>query len=837
MNRDEQNSEALLDNAIDAVRGQTLDETSLDASRRRVWDRLSEGSAMRGERLTGCEDFQRLFALYRAGSLDADRKMLLEDHVNECVACRRALHGEVKAAAPGVVEMPRRRPAIARWAAAAAVVVGVAGASWYGWQNFGPAPAGARATVLAATGEVYRLNGATLVPAGIGAQLADREVLRTGGGAHASVRLQDGSVVEVSERAAFSVSATRRDTTVHLDRGQIIVEAAKRRTGHLYVASADSRVSVTGTVFSVNRGFKGSRVSVVEGEVHVDHNGGSSVLHAGDQVSTNAAIGKTAITDEIAWSRNFDQHLAMLRQFTELKGKLEQVRLPGLRYGSRLLDSVPEGTTAFVSVPNVGRAISDVQRIIKDQAAASPELQTMLRTQMPEFEKVASHLSQVSEYLGEEVVVAFQPCKGFCGVLIAEVHRPGLREYLEKLNDGDLNKLRFEFPGNRMVVGEQAPLVEAAVRGGSRFSQTPFGQKIGDAYKRGVGSLLAADLEAIMIEAKQTDDGFREFAGMGMDDARLFLAELRESGNQTQYSASVGFAGARRGIAAWLAEPGPMGSLSFIGPDAQFAASFVVKDAARVLREVLAFADGPDRSRLTLQEFESVTGIRLEDLAHALGGEFTFAFDGPLLPTPAWKLIVEVKDPASLQAAIEKGVAAGNQKLRENGQPAVELTSERVEQRNLTVHGLRFPGATVAEAHYAFADGYLVAAPTTALLQVAVANRASGVTLAQSRGFTDLLPRDGRAHFSGMLYQNAGELIRLFAKNSGAVSGVTPQQQNEAEALASKVEPMLMALYGEGDRIEVASQGSAINLLMQSMAAPLLAPKVQGTQKTLRSYR
>ena len=43
-------------------------------------------------------------------------------------------------------------------------------------------------------------------------------------------------------------------------------------------------MSVTGTTFAVNAGTKGSRVSVIEGEVHLDRNGSDKVLRAGDHV-------------------------------------------------------------------------------------------------------------------------------------------------------------------------------------------------------------------------------------------------------------------------------------------------------------------------------------------------------------------------------------------------------------------------------------------------------------------------------------------------------------------------------------------------------------------------
>ena len=95
----------------------------------------------------------------------------------------------------------------------------------------------------------------------------------------------------MNQRAELAVSADRRNTTIHLDQGSIIVQAAHRKTGHLYVSAPDCNVAVTGTVFSVNSGTKGSRVSVIEGEVHVKHAGVESILHSGDQVATTQSVG------------------------------------------------------------------------------------------------------------------------------------------------------------------------------------------------------------------------------------------------------------------------------------------------------------------------------------------------------------------------------------------------------------------------------------------------------------------------------------------------------------------------------------------------------------------
>ncbi len=46
----------------------------------------------------------------------------------------------------------------------------------------------------------------------------------------------------------------------------------------------------------------------------------------------------------------------------------------------------------------------------------------------------------------------------------------------------------------------------------------------------------------------------------------------------------------------------------------------------------------------------------LDDMASSLGGEATVAFDGALLPTPAWVSALEVDDASRLQGAIERAI-------------------------------------------------------------------------------------------------------------------------------------------------------------------------------------
>lgn len=832
MNRTPEHSEVLLDAAIAGVRDDMPAGPLVRASGQRAWARIvseAEDSIIpmapvdvpAPEHIRSCEDFRALFPEYRSGTLSPARRMLVEDHTHECVACRKALHPvSAKLSPASVTEMPRKTWRLIPWAIAAVGLIATASASWYVFDKLLPAPAGSRMTVVAAQGMVYKVADDRLSPVHPGEQFSEVDRLRTAGEATAVVRLSDGSVIEVAPRAELSVSATRRDRTIHLSRGQIIVQAAKQDRGHLYVQSADSRVAVKGTIFSVNRSVKGSRVSVIEGLVEVQYRGREQDLRPGDQLSTDASMGQVPVADEIAWSRNYEQHLALLKQFVDLKDKLQQVRISGLRYGSRLLDAVPEASTAFVSVPNLGPAISQVERIVSDQAAQSPELRSLLEKQFPELQKVTAQLKQLGDFLGEEVVIGFQQsCTEFCGVIVAEVNRPGLREYIQANAPADLKSRIIDNPAaavpgymnillanNRLYMAEQPQFLRAAFAGNSQFARTGLGQTVSEAYRRGTGVLVAVDLET-MVAQKRGPGG--PFAKLGMEDVRRLVAEQREVNGRSQYSAVLSFQGARRGMASWLASPGAMGGLNYVSPEAQAAASFVVKDPAEMLRDAVTI--GQSANSGTIEKLERETGVRVQDLAKALGGEVTLALDGPMIPVPSWKVILEVRDPAMIQRTVQTMVQTAGSKNN------VQLITSRSANGGYEIHTVSIPGNPAAQASYTFTEGYVVIASSTALLERTMANRRSNVSLARSAEFRSRLPRDQQAHFSGMIYQNAGDLIRLMGKGVSEAAGNTGSAKN-AEQIAESVEPTLLVIYGEQDRIELASQGSALNLLTQALA-------------------
>ena len=107
------------------------------------------------------------------------------------------------------------------------------------------------------------------------------------GDAGRMLALDDGSRVEMRARSELSIERAADGIGIRLLAGDIIVNAAKQRDGHLYVHTREMTVAVVGTVFLVKAGQDGSRVAVIEGEVSVREGQREKRLRPGEQVATS----------------------------------------------------------------------------------------------------------------------------------------------------------------------------------------------------------------------------------------------------------------------------------------------------------------------------------------------------------------------------------------------------------------------------------------------------------------------------------------------------------------------------------------------------------------------
>jgi uncharacterized protein (TIGR03435 family) len=144
--------------------------------------------------------------------------------------------------------------------------------------------------------------------------------------------LDDGSRVEMRAQSELSIERAADGIDIRLLAGDIIVNAAKQRSGHLYVHTKDVTIAVVGTVFLVNAGSEGSRVAVIEGEVRVREGAVETRLRPGEQLATSPTIVRRPVTEAIGWSRNVDVHRALLESFrkgiAQTAGTLAPVAAP-----------------------------------------------------------------------------------------------------------------------------------------------------------------------------------------------------------------------------------------------------------------------------------------------------------------------------------------------------------------------------------------------------------------------------------------------------------------------------------------------------------------------------
>ncbi len=773
-----------LTQTLTEIRAQEPTAAEIEQASARVRERLfpQASQPMATGTIRDCAGFAELLPASIAGSLDSSRQLLLDAHVRECRECRRKLD-RMRQGAASVVVMPapaQRRVNYQVFAIAASVVMVVGVAAYWGVYEFPALHGGARATVEQVSGALYRVNGASLVLIAAGASLGESDTIRTAKNSTAVLRLNDGSKVEVNQRAQLYVTRSWSGSTIHLGLGSIIVAAAKQRQGSLQVATSDCNVSVKGTVFSVDAGTKGSRVAVADGTVWVDHGSQHDVLHKGDQTSTAPDMTAAPIRQEFDWSPNSTRYLALL-------GVISAISEPApLRYNSTLMSAVPANAVAVAAIPNIGGALAQANTILHQKVAEKGALadwwNSLPVAKRTNFEKAMQTVTTASQYLGNEIVIYATAYKQM-PVLVAQETKPGLEAYFKGAVAPEIFA-HMHFENNIFTLSDGAP----DTTGG--FNTTALYQKMAPEYQQGAGWLFAADLSTMTKDMP---------SATGLQDVRYVVVTSKSEENH----ASVIFNKDRTGVASWLSTPGPMGSLSFVSPDAGIVVSAITRNPAQIVEDMMK-----TMSDLTKEQLPSL------DTASAFAGEVTFAFDGPLLPVPSWKLVAEVYDPARIKSGFAKLVdkvnhsdinlsRTGNLQLTENdsdGQPYYTLKFEKLPW----------------EADWTYVDGYWLAAASHELLIRSIQNRQTGYTLPKSADFQAQIAHDRSADFSAVVYHHLGQSLNPIL---GLLEGfnLNPAAKKSIETLKQGDSGGVIEFWAAPDRIDMATKGSVFGMDISSL--------------------
>jgi hypothetical protein len=543
---------------------------------------------------------------------------------------------------------------------------------------------------------------------------------------------------------------------------------------------------------------------------------------------TGPELDPEPVRDDLAWSRNRERYDGML---ASIGHAILEIRQPDVRYESRLLGRLPANVMFYAGIPNMAQYLGAAEDVFRRKLAESPELEPWWQSHGGRIAPLIEKLRAASEYLGDEIAVV-----GLDGgdgpAVLTEIKRPGFESFLKQsgLATAEMERNGLALFGAPRAVEQLAPALDSA---NGAIQATDFYRRVEDAYKHGAGFLLSVN---VAHAAPPLNPAARAPSDASpLANAQTLVFNETQRNGVAENRLAVDFSGQRAGIAAWLANPAPMGALDYVSPEASAAAAAVVPNGE-------AIAD-----QLKMVSPQELGAVR-DSLSNSLGGEFAVALDGPLMPVPSWKLIAEVYNPAGLQSALQQAAIAYSNSPANVGHKPLAIGQETFEGR--AFYSIAVPdGGPLLEFHYTFANGYLVAGPSRAVVARALQIKDSANSLLRSSKLAAMMPRDHHADFSLLFYQDLGSAIEPLHSLFGGLAPQHPganQGRGPTGADLASLRPSLIAAYAEPERITFAANGDLLGPALAGLirgdfmaAAGSAVPFFQqnGTRKRQMSYR
>jgi hypothetical protein len=537
----------------------------------------------------------------------------------------------------------------------------------------------------------------------------------------------------------------------------------------------------------------------------------------------------------------------LLPEFVQFFDKLQQnLQFPPARGGSHLLPLLPESTMSYAAFPNYGDVAHQTLKVFRQELKESSVLRDWwqhgaLASAGPKLEDSLEKFSQLSQYLGDEIVVSGTTERQDPNLLIvAEVRKPGLKKFLQQmindlagkskpnvfvLDQQELATAKAGVPAQELLLLVRPDYVVAAPdlaalrrfdsqldRSGRVFVSSPFGKRVAHAYEGGVTILAAADLHKILSQIPPgTPQNQLTFQRTGFADMKYVVWEHNNVGGQDVSQAELSFTAPRHGVASWLAKPAPLGSLDFVSPKAMLAATVLLENPAQLFEDVkeLQSASNPN-AFAPIAALEQVLNLNLKkDLLSHLGGEVTVELDKVTSPLPVWKAFLKVSDPLLLQQTLTTLLTAAH------------VANEQFEEGGLTYHTLRIPSSQASfEIGYAFVNGYLAIASSHEAVSEAVRLHRSGESLGKSKSFLASLPPGQSLGASALFYQDPVAMTALRLRQ------VAPQMAESIAQLAGNSAPAAICFYGEETAIREVSKSGAFDVGAALVVAAIAIPNL-----------
>jgi type IV pilus assembly protein PilA len=576
-----------------------------------------------------------------------------------------------------------------------------------------------------------------------------------------------------------------------------------------------------------------------------------SVCRAQDRPIVQSPAGQSA--DE-PLAQYINAHPGLLEEFGHLLQRMQnELPFPSPRSESRLLPLLPVSTISVGAFPNYGDVAHQALEIFHQELQKSPALRDIwqhgeMATVGPRIESYLEKFYQLSEYLGQEIVFSASLDAGKAGVLLlAEIRKPGLKDFLRRtqqeladkskpaipiLDPQELNATEALQSQDAVILVRPDFLLAASDfstlrSSNSRLDQksygfvsTPFGRRVTHSYDGGLTALGAIDLHSIVSQLPSNAPGVQSsLSRSGFSDVNYLVWERKSMAGRTVSQMELSFSGPRRGAAAWLAKPAPMGGLDFASPKAMMLLGLNLADPVQIFEDVKELEkDSTPNVFAAIPSFEQAFHINVkDDLLSQFGGEIVLEFLSATPPKPVWRAMVQIKNSERVRNTLDTLLAASH------------LPAQQSENGGFTYFSLQIPSAQPIELHYAFVDGYLVVASSTEALTEAVTLHRDGGSLAKSQKFLASLPAGHGSDFSAVLYQDPVATTALRLRQ------VSPALAASLGNLAGETSPVVICAYGEDTAIREANNSGLFDvagiLMVSAVAIPnLLRSKIAANE-------
>ena len=565
--------------------------------------------------------------------------------------------------------------------------------------------------------------------------------------------------------------------------------------------------------------------------------------------SACASQNTTKTQPAVPFAEDLKKYPGLGTELSHLMDEFKQsVQFPAVRTQSRLLPHLAATTTYYTAFPNYGETAHQIQETLRQELLASAALRDWwqhgeLSSAGPKLQDFLGKFSELSQYLGDEVVVSGETGGTNHNLLIvAEVRKSGLKDFLrqmlkERQDESPLPvrvldpqelvqaKSTSESGTEQLVVLVRPDFVIAAqsvevVRDFNKFldakttefASTPFGLRLAKAYHGGTSVLMAADLHTIVNQIPQgTQKNQKMLERTGFGDAKYAVWEYTHKAGGSGSQMELSFTGPRRGIASWLAAPAPLGSLDFASPQAAIVSSVHLKNLGEIfddIKDISSYSNPNAFANVTLMEQALHINLK-DDLLSLLPGEITVEADGFAEPKPEWKIILRVSDADHVQQTLGKLLAS------------MPFRTTQFEQDGITYHSITVPSPQKpVQIVYTFAAGYLIVASSPEIAAEGIRLQKSGESFARSKKFQESLPSGNSADVSALLYEDPAAVTALNLRR------LAPEMAETFSRLAPPTAPIVFRAYGDETAIRGVSTSGGADASVMLIAAAIAIPNL-----------